>query len=112
MKHSELVEESKYFSRILNAKIYELKEEEIYSTGYVIHSLEAAFWCLMRNTNYAETVLNAVNLGEDTDTTAAITGGLAGIIYGSENIPQKWIDKLAKKLEIEQLAEKFEQALK
>lgn len=79
------------------ATIHQLEEEEIKSTGYVIHTLEAALWCLANSRSYKEAVLRAVNLGEDTDTVAAVTGGLAGIQYGYQSIPQEWIDKLRNK---------------
>ena len=76
-------------------------EDEIYSTGYVVHTLEASLWCILKTNNYKEAVLKAVNLGDDTDTTAAVTGGLAGLIYGYNNIPKEWIDKLNNKELIE-----------
>ena len=55
--------------------------DDIISDGYVVHSLEAAIWCLYTTNNYRDCVLEAVNLGEDTDTVAAIAGGLAGALY-------------------------------
>lgn len=61
----------------------------------------------MNSENYTEAVLKAVNLGEDTDTTGAITGGIAGIYYGFESIPKEWVDVLARKEDIEILCEKF-----
>jgi ADP-ribosylglycohydrolase len=54
--------------------------ESIYSEGYVIDTLEASLWCFLNTRSYAEAVLKAVNLGEDTDTTAAVTGGVLGSI--------------------------------
>lgn len=56
-------------------------------------------------------MLKAVNLGEDTDTTGAITGGIAGVYYGYENIPQEWIAELERKDDIEALCEKLHQKL-
>lgn len=75
----------------------ELTEEDICSTGYVVDTLEAALWCLLTSTSYPETVLKAVNLGDDTDTVAAVAGGLAGIIYGLEGIPDNWLAQLRNK---------------
>lgn len=72
-------------------------EDEIKSTGYVVDTLEASIWCILHTNNYKDCVLKAVNLGGDTDTIAAITGGLAGIIYGYSNIPEKWVDNLQSK---------------
>jgi ADP-ribosyl-[dinitrogen reductase] hydrolase len=73
--------------------------------------LEATLWCLLNTNSYAEAVLRAVNLGDDTDTTAAVTGGLAGIHYGLDNIPAEWLSQIARKAAIEDLAARFEQAI-
>jgi ADP-ribosyl-[dinitrogen reductase] hydrolase len=67
---------------------------EIASSGYVAHSLEAALWCVARTASFSEAVLLAANLGYDADTTSAITGQLAGAIYGASNIPAAWLDRL------------------
>jgi ADP-ribosyl-[dinitrogen reductase] hydrolase len=69
--------------------------DEIQSTGYVAHSLEAALWCVGQTSGYRDAVLFAANLGDDADATAAITGQLAGAIYGSSGIPPEWRSKLA-----------------
>ncbi len=66
-------------------KIDQLPEEKIESSGYVVHTLEAALWTLAKYDNFRDTVLAAVNLGDDTDTTAAVAGGLAGIVYGLDS---------------------------
>lgn len=71
-----------------------LDESEIKSTGFVVDTFDAALWCIATTDNYKDAVLKAVNLGNDTDTVAAVAGGLAGIIYGLEGIPSEWIDKL------------------
>jgi ADP-ribosyl-[dinitrogen reductase] hydrolase len=68
---------------------------EIRSSGYVVHSLEAALWCVAETSNYRDAVLLAANLGEDADTTAAITGQLAGARYGAQAIPRAWRDRVA-----------------
>jgi ADP-ribosyl-[dinitrogen reductase] hydrolase len=67
---------------------------EIKSSGYVAHSLEAAIWCVARTGSFDEAVLLAANLGDDADTVAAITGQLAGALYGYRAIPQEWLCKL------------------
>ena len=79
------------FDGILTEKLMDRNENEIASSGYVIHTLEAALWCLLNTTNYETAVLKAVNLGEDTDSTAAVAGGLAGLAYGWESIPRDWL---------------------
>ncbi|WP_081663322.1 ADP-ribosylglycohydrolase family protein [Flavobacterium subsaxonicum] len=95
------------FDRLLIGDIYNLQEEQIQSSGYVLHTLEAAIWCMFNSVNYKEAVLKAVNLGSDTDTTAAVTGGLAGLYYGFNNIPQQWLHLLAKHNDIGSLAERM-----
>lgn len=96
------------FRRILNENIYELPEESIFSTGYVLHTLEASIWCILTTDNFKEAVLKAVNLGLDTDTTGAVTGGLAGLLYGFDAIPGDWVNQLARKADIEDLAERIQ----
>ena len=61
------------------------EERDIKSSGFVVHTLEASLWVLARYDNFKDTVLAAVNLGSDTDTTGAVAGGLAGIVYGLED---------------------------
>ena len=85
-----------------------LSEIEIESSGYVVHTLEAALWCLLNTDSYAECVLKAVNLGDDTDTVGAVVGGLAGIYYGADKIPKEWMTVLARRQYIEELCEKFQ----
>jgi ADP-ribosylglycohydrolase len=96
------------FDRLLKQNIYERKKEYIFSSGYVLHTLEASIWCLLTTDNYKDAVLKAVNLGEDTDTTGAVTGGLAGLLYGFVNIPKKWTKQIARHDDIENLAERLE----
>jgi ADP-ribosylglycohydrolase len=92
---------------LLKSDIAKLDESEIQSSGYVLHTLEASIWCLLTTKNYNEAVLKAVNLGSDTDTTGAVTGGLAGLLYGIENIPTNWIKQIARRDDIENLAEQL-----
>jgi len=82
------------FARIPH--IGELTRDEIKSTGYVIDTLEAALWCFITTDNYRDAVLTAVNLGGDTDTIAAIVGGLAGLKYGKGEIPGEWLKQIAR----------------
>lgn len=87
--------------------VYKLEEDEVYSSGYVLNTLEAALWCVLTTNNYKDAVLKAVNLGSDTDTTAAVTGGLAALLYGYETIPIEWLIKLAKADDIRNLADRL-----
>lgn len=99
--YSECEEISHY--KKLFSRLAELSEDEISGSGYVVNTLCAALWCLLTTDSYKDCVLKAVNLGEDTDTTAAVAGGLAGILYGYNAIPGEWIAKLIRKIEIDKL---------
>ncbi len=81
--------------------------EHVRGSGYVIHSLEAALWAVGNAASYREAVLLAANLGEDADTTAAIAGQLAGALWGASGIPEAWLDKLAWRERITDLADRL-----
>lgn len=100
-------DEIKLFDRLLKANIYDLTEKEIFSSGYVLHTLEASIYCLLTSDNYKSATLKAVNLGEDTDTTGAVTGGLAGLLYGWETIPKSWLQQIARREDIDDLADRI-----
>jgi ADP-ribosylglycohydrolase len=104
--------EIQLFERILKNDISKYDEDTISSSGYVLHSLEASLWCFLNSESYSEAVLKAVNLGEDTDTTGAITGGIAGVYYGFENIPEEWVSELVRRDDIEKLCKKLNEKLK
>ena len=80
----------KTFSKIFTGELSDCSVHIIKSGGYVVDSLEAALWCLLHTDSYETAVLTAVNLGHDTDTIGCITGGVAGIVYGINNIPMTW----------------------
>ena len=104
---SEFVDEVEKYSRLWREDFAILPEEEIKSTGYVVDTLEAALWCLLNTKDYKSLVLKAVNLGDDTDTVAAVAGGLAGIYYGLEEIPEEWLLKLQSRECLEKIASDF-----
>jgi ADP-ribosyl-[dinitrogen reductase] hydrolase len=104
---NEYVLEKPHFDRVFSGELAQIPIEEINSGGYVVDTLEASLWCLLNTSSYAQAVLKAVNLGGDTDTTAAVTGGLAGIYYSVENLPQEWIDQIARKQDIIDLANRL-----
>lgn len=96
--------EIRTYQRIRNlSEFAKTPETEIESSGYVLHAIEAALWCLITENTLKDSLLKAVNLGEDTDTTAAIAGGLAGLYYGMEAIPENWLEALKKKELFEEL---------
>ena len=106
-KHYEGNEELKHFERIFNDELDDI--DTISSKGYVIYTFESVIYCLKNTDNYKNAVLKAVNMGEDTDTTAAICGGLAGIYYGFDEIPTHWIDTVEQIDKVFALCEKFEE---
>ena len=103
--------ELKHYERLFSPDFELTPDNCIKSSGYVVDTLESAIWCLLNTDSYTQCVLKAVNLGEDTDTVAAVAGGLAGILYGYEQIPTAWINVLAKKQEIIDMCEKFYEKL-
>ena len=105
-------DETSAFHRILNTNLADAPVNEIRSSGYVIDTLEASLWCLLTTETYRDAVEKAVHLGDDTDTTGAVTGGLAGIMYGIDGIPQSWLEKLFRKDDIEDLAVRFANSLR
>ena len=99
------------YNRILNEDISKYDMVDIKSTGYVVDTLEATFWCLLNTTMYKEAVVKSINLGNDTDTVGACTGGLAGIVYGVETIPEDWKKDLIKKEYVETLCNELDNVL-
>ncbi|OCB92068.1 ADP-ribosylglycohydrolase [Sanghuangporus baumii] len=69
----------------------------IKTSGFVIHSHEAAPWALWNSTIFEEGMLLLLPLGFDVDTVCAIHGQLAGALYGIESIPDKWLHALQRK---------------
>jgi ADP-ribosylglycohydrolase len=95
---SEYREELDHFERIFGSDFKNLPQESIKSSGYVVDTLEAAIWCILNTGSYQNCVLKAINLGEDTDTVAAVAGGLVGMGYdiSSSYIPEEWMSQIAR----------------
>lgn len=104
-------EELEHYRRLRDPGFAALPEGEIRSSGYVVDTLEAAAWCLLNTDSYPSCVLRAVNLGSDTDTTAAVAGGLAGMYYGCGAIPQAWRETIARGAYIQELCAAFSRSL-
>ena len=101
----------KRYKRILKKNINQYSLNEIKSTGFVIDTLEATLWVLLNTNSYNQSIIGAINLGNDTDTVGACVGGLAGIYYGLENINKKWKKELLKYDYIVDLCNKFNATL-
>ena len=102
-----LLEEATCYSRTLDIEEFaKTNVDQIESSGYVVDSFEAAIWSLVTTDSLKDCLLKAVNLGDDADTVGAIAGGLAGLYYGYESIPEDWLNKLAKREWLEEMCQK------
>jgi ADP-ribosylglycohydrolase len=70
-----------------------LRTESLKPTGYTVDSLVCALWAFANHKTLKDTIIAAVNLGGDADTIGAIAGGLAGVYWGYEAIPDRWLEK-------------------
>lgn len=100
--------EAECFTRIFSGELLNATINNVKSSGYVVDTLESAIWCIFHTDSYQSAVLTAVNMGGDTDTIGAITGGIAGIIYGYDAIPTKWEKDLENKELLYQAASRLE----
>ena len=100
------------YQRVLNGELLDLEESKVKSSGFVVDSLEASIWSCLQTDNYKDAVLKAINLGGDTDTIGGLAGGLAGIKYGMNSIPSKWLDTLVKRDYIEELSNSYQNTVK
>ena len=115
MENLKMIDYSKYFSkeaiaahkRLFKGYFEYTPESEIKGSGYVVDSLECAIYSIMNTNNFEDAVLMAINTGYDTDTIGAITGSLAGVLYGEENIPDRWKNRLKKKDELDLISLKY-----
>lgn len=82
-------------AEVARGSFREKEPPAIRGTGYVVQSLEAALWAFHGSSNFADGCLRAVNLGEDSDTTGAVYGQIAGAYYGAEGIPERWRNRIA-----------------
>ena len=99
------------YERIFEAGFPNLPQDEIKSSGYIVDTIEAAVWCVLNTDCYSSCVLKAVNLGGDTDTIAAVAGGLAGAIYTFDGLPEEWLDCIVRKGDILQICDDFKNGI-
>lgn len=100
--------EGQHFAKLLSPEIGLLDRSRVSGSGYVLDCLESSLWCSLNASSYSEGVLDAVNLGDDTDTTGAVTGALLGLICGVDGIPSDWRDALSRKNDVLELSRRFE----
>ena len=97
-------ENLEYYDRLRDLGAFAaLPEYRIQSSGYVVDALEAAVWSLVNTDSFENALLKAVNLGDDTDTVGAIAGGLAGLFYSYDAIPEDWLAAIQRREWIEGL---------
>ena len=93
-----------HFGRLRDLKSFRKTEEnKIKSTGYVVATLEAAVWCLLNTDSFRDCLIKAVNLGNDADTVGAVAGGLAGLFFGYDQIPEEWLSAIQRRDWIEEM---------
>ena len=89
---------------VLNKKTYKCDPPYIAGIGHALKTVEAALWAFHNGNSFEESLILAVNLGDDTDTVAAITGAISGIYYGLDSIPERWMNALQKREMIRTMA--------
>jgi ADP-ribosylglycohydrolase len=99
--------ERQHFEKVIQRNITETNINDLKSGGYVMEVLESSIWFFLNKESYEDTILSIINIGHDTDTSAAIVGGLAGIYYGQKGIPEYWIASIAKMEDIIELGIKL-----
>jgi ADP-ribosylglycohydrolase len=92
-------------AEIASGSLKQKEPPEIIGSGSVVRSLEAALWAFHRSDSVREGALRAVNLGNEADTTGAIFSQLAGAFYGVKGVPQDWIERLALRELISEMAD-------
>lgn len=106
-KTSKLDDEFGHYARMKDMDSYaEVPAEKIMSSGYVVHTLEAAVWCLINTDSLDQALLKAVNLGDDADTVGAVAGGLAGLFYGYDSVPENWKNAMQQRTWLEDMCMK------
>lgn len=100
------------FNRLLIGNIDELEIDEIKSTSYVVDTLESVLWCFIKSDNYKNCILATTNIGDDTSSIGALCGAIAGIYYGTNKIPNIWLDDLRKKELLINISENYETFLR
>ncbi len=104
------VNEIRYFEKVILSDIRNYPMESLRSGEYVMDSLETSLWCLLKTDSFKDAVHKSINIGGNTSSTGAITGGLAGLYYGYNTIPGHWIKTLSKRSYILELAKRLDLA--
>ena len=84
-----------------------MSKDQLKPTGYVVYTLICALWCFINTSSFEDAICEAANLGGDADTIAAITGGMAGVYYGYDAIPDRWKEKISIKEQFTSIAKRM-----
>ncbi|HEY8895792.1 MAG TPA: ADP-ribosylglycohydrolase family protein [Niastella sp.] len=104
-------EELEVWGPLLRGTVLSQSVDTINTIHHAHLTIQAAIYCFYKTQSYEEAVLMAVNLGDDTDTTASVTGGLSGIYYGFDAIPVKWRNEIRKSNDINDLCNRLAAAM-
>jgi ADP-ribosyl-[dinitrogen reductase] hydrolase len=99
--------ERRPFRRIMRATIGEMSQDQIVFDGSVVSTLEAAVWCLQRTRSFRACMQQVLKFREEIGALAAVAGGLAGVAYGNQEIPDEWISGIARKGDLIQTSKRF-----
>lgn len=84
-----------------------LSHNPLLGSGFVADSFHSSWLAFLETSSFEEALKRAVSFGQDTDTVASITGGLAGVYYGEEAIPKEWRESLRIEEEHERVMRRF-----
>lgn len=103
--YSHVLELSKNCSPIYESlsKVKDIRWKDLKTGGFVIETLTAAFWGLLRTDNFEDALVEVINRGNDSDTIGAVTGALCGAYYGLDAIPERWLSVIKRGDEIKEI---------
>jgi ADP-ribosyl-[dinitrogen reductase] hydrolase len=104
-------EDWELFASLFGQRISLVDVNDLSTIHHAHLTIQAAIYCFLKTDSYTEAVLMAVNLGDDTDTTASVTGGLAGLYYGFDAIPEKWVKNIKRSDDIYDLCDRLSTAM-
>jgi ADP-ribosyl-[dinitrogen reductase] hydrolase len=81
--------------------------EEIVSSSFVLDTLQTALWTVLHAADFEYAVTVAVNMGNDATAAGAVTGALAGAVFGESGIPARWLDELTVRAEVTAVADRL-----
>jgi len=81
---------------IAQKRFLDKRRDEILTTGYVIHTLEAALWAFYTTESFEGGMMLLAGMGGDVDTVCCVYGQIAGACYGYDAIPRRWLNSLQK----------------